>query len=189
MTSYVNSVIDEIKLLQKAPPGPKPSHFGPDVDWNEEKRRWTLPDVKGSTSSSPRAGKSKKVTNRTPPTKNRHEVAEETRIKNALNQGSSLASGRKGVSKKSKATGKSLGTLIDFSKWKIEVKNGGGSSIQVNETMEGVRRMMSNLKTLYQPKMQDLINEFPPTTYDREGWETFIKSKNLDRIYAGLRLR
>ena len=52
MGPYVDNLINEIKLLQKAPPGPKPSHFGPDVDWNEEKRRWTLPS-KGSSKGKP----------------------------------------------------------------------------------------------------------------------------------------
>ena len=30
-------------LLKKLLQVPKPAHFGADVDWNEEKRRWTLP--------------------------------------------------------------------------------------------------------------------------------------------------
>ena len=32
------------EALAKAPPGPKPSHFGENVDWNEEKHKWTCPD-------------------------------------------------------------------------------------------------------------------------------------------------
>ena len=35
--------IEVAKTLVKAPPGPKPEHFGDNVDWNEEKHKWTCP--------------------------------------------------------------------------------------------------------------------------------------------------
>ena len=42
--------------LQKAPPGPKPKRFGPDVIWDDQRRTWVLPpnkvkEVKSSKSS------------------------------------------------------------------------------------------------------------------------------------------
>ena len=45
--------------------------------------------------------------------------------------------------------------------------------------------MVSNLQPTYQEKMQALVNDAPPTTYDRDGWETFIKSMNLDLLSPG----
>ena len=44
MSTRVNQAIEITRKIMKAPPGPKPAHFGPDVGWNEAKRQWTLPD-------------------------------------------------------------------------------------------------------------------------------------------------
>ena len=52
----MNSIFDRIDYAQdrltlvKAPPGPKPKRFGPDVDWDDEKRRW-VKKPKGEQSS------------------------------------------------------------------------------------------------------------------------------------------
>ena len=37
-------VSDEANVIQKAPPGPKPPHFGDDVYWDERTRRWRKPE-------------------------------------------------------------------------------------------------------------------------------------------------
>ena len=46
LTRQVYSIIGPMRL-EKAPPGSKPKRFGPEVEWNEQKRRWTLPEWQG----------------------------------------------------------------------------------------------------------------------------------------------
>ena len=38
-------------VLEKAPPGPKPKRFGPDIVWDDDKRRWVKGGQQGSSQS------------------------------------------------------------------------------------------------------------------------------------------
>lgn len=57
----IDSLIDRVRRLVKAPPGPKPARFGDDVGWDEGKRRWTKRPVEGvveeETASLPKLGR------------------------------------------------------------------------------------------------------------------------------------
>ena len=67
MLTRFNYVLAVTRKMMKAPPGPKPAHFGPDVDWNEEKRRWTLPSKAPNKSPSKAPNKaSSKVPKKAP---------------------------------------------------------------------------------------------------------------------------
>ena len=43
----LEDVVKVINSIIKAPPGPKPEHYGEDVDWDDERHHWVLPDSEG----------------------------------------------------------------------------------------------------------------------------------------------
>ena len=57
----LHSVLDTIQEVSKAPPGPKPDHFGPDIFWDERSHRWRKPEDDESERVSERSSETKKI--------------------------------------------------------------------------------------------------------------------------------